>query len=394
MIRKSNLLSVVLLVICSISLYGCRSASWQGQEVPSLQKPVDLRLDSVQVKRGSIRNESYLSGYLSGISETDLFFRQKDTRLKDIYVTAGQYVEKGTILAELDMTPVEEAIEAQKKILDKMILAYEELQHIKELEIQLAELELSAAQRKLSSVSQLLTIPISDGEVIHGIPTVEIDKVKEDVQLITMGIARMHREYAQMKEIWELDIQWNRSKLLDLQSRTVDTAIVAPFSGNIVYIADIIKGQMVTPYRTVLKMMDISELCFIYSGDQGLLLDQAKDIYIRLGDKEYQGTILEEEEEQTLQALLNPIKRIRIRIAHLPADAQAGDLSIARAVREESTDTLLIPSNALYRSGTVSYVYRLENGSRKQEIVKIGMSTNAEVEILDGVQAGDILIIQ
>ena len=56
-------------------------------------------------------------------------------------------------------------------------------------------------------------------------------------------------------------------------------------------------------------------------------------------------------------------------------------------------NALCIPATALYRDSRGAYVFKQENGQRKQTYIKAGISTALRVEVLSGLEEGDVVYV-
>jgi HlyD family secretion protein len=65
----------------------------------------------------------------------------------------------------------------------------------------------------------------------------------------------------------------------------------------------------------------------------------------------------------------------------------------ARFVVWESPDALVLPSSALFRRDGDWVVYRVEDGRARLTPVRIGHNNGLDAEVLDGLQAGDRVIV-
>lgn len=65
----------------------------------------------------------------------------------------------------------------------------------------------------------------------------------------------------------------------------------------------------------------------------------------------------------------------------------------ARVVIDEARDVLKVPTSALFRAGQQSAVFQVVDGVVRQQPVKIGRQNGLEAEILEGLQAGDNVVL-
>ena len=65
----------------------------------------------------------------------------------------------------------------------------------------------------------------------------------------------------------------------------------------------------------------------------------------------------------------------------------------ARIIVSEATDVLKVPTSALFRVGGEWAVFRVEDGAARQEVLKIGMQNGLEAEVVEGLSAGDSVVV-
>jgi HlyD family secretion protein len=65
----------------------------------------------------------------------------------------------------------------------------------------------------------------------------------------------------------------------------------------------------------------------------------------------------------------------------------------ARIVLWEAPDVLLVPTNALFRDGTLWAVYVASDGRARRTLVELGRQTGQESEVISGLSEGDVVIV-
>jgi HlyD family secretion protein len=65
----------------------------------------------------------------------------------------------------------------------------------------------------------------------------------------------------------------------------------------------------------------------------------------------------------------------------------------ARIVVDEARDVLKVPTSALFRVGKEWAIFKVTDGVVRQQIVKVGRQNGLEAEILDGLRAGDQVVL-
>src|SRR5262249_59119449 len=96
-------------------------------------------------------------------------------------------------------------------------------------------------------------------------------------------------------------------------------------------------------------------------------------------------------DEQTRSA------KVRIRVANAARRLKAGMFGEGEILTGANRGAIVIPNAALYRddrSAKSSYVFVLENGKAARRDVRIGQERDAQVEIAEGLHAGDQVIAE
>jgi membrane fusion protein (multidrug efflux system) len=83
---------------------------------------------------------------------------------------------------------------------------------------------------------------------------------------------------------------------------------------------------------------------------------------------------------------------IRALVGNSDARLRPGMFARVRLLFSEKHDSLVIPEQALMPVGDDQYVYRIVEGRALRVRVAVGQRNNARVEILDGLQAGDMVV--
>ena len=107
------------------------------------------------------------------------------------------------------------------------------------------------------------------------------------------------------------------------------------------------------------------------------------DNEIEIDMKEYVSLVLSGEEVRSQFALKDP-----------HAALQAGQFAMVCIVTRKADQALLIPSNSLYSDSTGKYVYLIENGKRVRQNVKVGIATDWETQITEGLEEGAVIYVK
>lgn len=116
--------SVICAAAVSLSLSGCYffPAEEELLEPPTVAVE-DVAYSTYTARVKTIYDQTLASGYITSKNEYNAAFPESGGTLKKIYVNAGQYVEQGELLAELDTGDLPYLYEQQKLIVQKAALS-------------------------------------------------------------------------------------------------------------------------------------------------------------------------------------------------------------------------------------------------------------------------------
>lgn len=122
---KKHLLKLTAVVTAALSLTGCYFFPAEEELLdPPTVAVEDVAYSTYTAKTKTIENKIIASGFVTSKSEYEASFPESGGTIKKIYVNAGQFVEEGELLAELDTGNLPYLYEQQKLIVEKAALTY------------------------------------------------------------------------------------------------------------------------------------------------------------------------------------------------------------------------------------------------------------------------------
>jgi HlyD family secretion protein len=396
---------------------GC-SCSPPGAGIAPTFAPPPTQLPSgstYTVGYGDVATSIETRGRVAAKREVDLMFTL-DGVLKGVYVSPGDAVDEGTLLAELDAPDSQEAVaQAEYRVQEaEDTLEMEQLQLsliggvsnaapdvlAAEIALKKADADLSHAQEEYDKA---LNRPWEPPESVEAYAW-EAQLKEWDYQLADARLkqAQYERDRAQ----YEAGVRWQIQELRVTQAErgleraqaqltlateeVTGTLVTAPFSGMIVSV-DKGPGDRVGPYEAFGSMADPSELWVVavVPEEEASLVAVGQRATIRLDvypDREYLGSVL--------QIAGQPIAwqggaAYEVTVAFdpgqdVPPALQAGAaVSITGQSRE---GVLVVPNRALITIGGQTYV-ELAGAAERVE-VETGLAGPAETEIVAGLAEG------
>ncbi len=406
------------------------------------------------VQRGTVVDSLTFTGRVSPVSEAELYFRT-DGRVLEVYVARGDVVQAGDLLAELDvdalyrqLAQAELAVETAKI---EQSSAEAELAHDltrAQLNLELDQialdklknydtsLDLAVVAAELEQATLDLQQAQADYDVVAHFPNIAMLPQADALQQATLAYARAKSAYdqaVQQSAQGAYDVQTQRKQvalsrlevvrlevgvdprlqqavakaeleLADLQAQITDTFILAPFDGEVTAVSTA-SGKAVEGFKPVIVVADPSELEVTaeLSADEMRELSEGQEatlVPVEFPGQELPGTIqslpypygsggsatdLDEEDQTT----------------HLSADLRAlsgaegvepGDLVRVTVVLERKDDALWLPPAAIRTYEGRKFVVVQEGTGQRRVDVVLGIESEDRVEIVDGLEEGQVVI--
>jgi RND family efflux transporter MFP subunit len=325
-----------------------------------------------EVTRGSITRYTDVSVRVVSASERNLHFAQNGGRLAEIHVNLHQQVKKGDVLAEIVFD--NEALETERR--------------------QLA-LRISQFERQNEAEHTWRYHDLENRRAAEYYP--------DDWELHLLAIARAELDYE--KFLYDSGItrlQFER-QLADIDERLIGEQIIAPFDGMITFIASVAPGTLVHTWTRIFTIVDDSALQFAASASMEVL---------RYGDVL---TLINREETLALPVRVVsdpsavPGRESSYNFILMPADPAdnhylaslfemtIGNMRTALRVTpkvQHAGYVLKVPQAAVHpERHRDHYVLVYENGVIGRRYVRTGISQNREVQILSGLDLGQMVVV-
>lgn len=328
-------LALLTCLAMSVFAAGCNFLpEEEGQLPPPLIVPAEIKYNTIAVEKGSIVNSFRDGGRIVSAREETVQFTAVSGRLESIEISVGDIVEEGQLIASLIIGDIEDSIQTG------------------ELEYRKVEINHLQAQDRYNN-----------GQIT----ALDLEKSSIDLELARI---RLDRLKAQLE-----------------QSR-----IYAPFSGRVVYTADLAYNDRVEMYQPIAKVADMSDLLIRYTGENYQQLVPGTELLVLVAREIYTATVIATgtDAPDTAQDMKNAVL-IRTN-EPLPDSTILGSTVYFEYELERSDDTIVIPRRLLNSVGGRKYVNVLVEGLRVERDVVTGIESNTEIEILSGLEVGDQLI--
>jgi len=452
--RLFAVLRSLLALVMILTVIGCSAIPTLSKEDPTptpVPAPEIPDKPTYVVQRGTVEETLTFTGRVAPAVEQELFFRA-DGRVSHVYVENGDLVEAGQLVAELDNTDLYQQIEQAQLEVEIATLALQEAQQnldytlataqigldVKELELakleaedtdadltiaeanlQSADAERKAAQRDYDERAREggveaspQALALERATIGYTIAKANYDKVvaaaqqyeyELEIQRKQLELARLEFEHLATQVDPELAraITRNELSLARLQGQLNTTIITSTIAGKVTSLSAY-EGRTVAAFDAVIVVSDEStlEITADPSSSQKELLTEGMSVTVILPSfpgEEYAGTITRlpypygtgggSDVEDT-------DKRTHIALAGTGPTLESGDLVKLIVTLQRSENALWLPPAAIQTYSGRRFVLVDEDGRQRSVDVTVGIESAERVEILDGLEEGQVVVGQ
>lgn len=319
--------------------------------------------------------------------------------IEEIYVREGQDVKQGEPLLRLYSQEVVDEKNAIETELGEARAKLTQLGIDQELETEAERAKIVQAREQLSMAESQLELQ----EVLYGygaIPRVELEKAEQNLEIARRSITQSERELellARKHEVEQAAILRNiavaEEKLAKLQEKIDSFLVTAPFSGRVLAL-NIPHNRLVTAYQGLGELADLSSQVveLHVAPGQTERFGLGTPVSISLGQNEYSGQVAyiapQAQQGQDGVAVAVQVEFLE-EVSHVKPNSTV-NADIHLAIHPAS---LSLPRGAYLSSGQQLFVYVIEQGVAKKRDVQFGLLQGNSVQILQGLDLGEKVII-
>lgn len=344
----------VALFACVLSFGGCFLP--EEEEKPSIlvKEETVKTYEMTQVERGDIQRTKTLAATYQEVKSENLSFSVDGMRLEGVYVSLGDTVKKGDLLAQLYHDEEREELESLEYELKTQEL---ELTHLQEQR----EFELEHLLEKKASLSE------TEYEAKREEITTRYKTSMEDLE-DTMYIESLRYE--------------------ELRAWVDGCCIYAGMDGAVTYVGYAGSSYRSKAGRTMLTVSDSTVCAFQCSDMEYIPYFTVGETYTLAtsGGVEYETVLAEADAENGV---------FRFELKESQYGLSVGLRVLYSLLLDKREDVLYLPKRAVHYVDETAYVYYIdEDGIRQIKYITTGMEGNSYVEILEGLQEGEEVILR
>lgn len=327
---------IIMSTALILSMTGMTGCFFFPAEEELLEPPTvaieEIAYSTYTAKQKTIEDKTVATGYVFCKSQYDASFPESGGTLKTIYVTAGQHVEEGDLLAELDVGDLDYLYKQQQLIVQKAQIAYN-----------------------------------------------------------SSGTADAR-----------LTLEMEQNTLTEYERQLNNSRIYAGMTGEVCFVQDMDPGTTVTAYKTIIKIVDPSQLCIQYSSSNMKSFPLGEEVTITVDGEDYSGyvsktpTDVKEGLYDDFPAVMKDASSIYCEFTDgTPSFLTVGQTADITAVFARHDNAVVISKTLVKTDGDRTYVTILDENDTKKEVdVTVGITNATEAEILTGLNAGDRVVVR
>ncbi|GGI88378.1 efflux RND transporter periplasmic adaptor subunit [Shewanella gelidii] len=238
---------------------------------------------------------------------------------------------------------------------------------------------------QLHNVEPAAKVKVARVKVVENLR--EFDRISSLVTSQT--IAELERDRLQTQ------IDTARAELEQAESSLADRSISAPFSGRL-GLRQVSVGSLVTPGTSITTLDDISTIKLDFSVPERFLQQLSRGKLVEASAVAYGGEVFKGK-VSSIDSRVNPETRsviVRAAIPNPKGRLLPGMLMKVKLIKQ-SREALLIPESSIIPIQKKHFVYIAnEEGVIEQKQVEIGLRSRGWVEITDGLELGEQVLIR
>lgn len=207
------------------------------------------------------------------------------------------------------------------------------------------------------------------------------------------SISRLQQDNEYRRQDYQDAIELDRLELEQLRARDAVSRIYAGMAGTVSWIKDGLEGSTSTRDETVMKIIDASECLFVVEKTEyAKYFEEGVPVEMRIssgrgsGQYRLQPYRMEEWEEELVFSLPEEYDSSLIEV---------GATGSIRVILDRRENVLTVPYGAVHTAEDRAYVYVLgEGGVREVRWIEAGLYGDDSVEIRDGLEQGEMVILK
>jgi HlyD family secretion protein len=367
---------------------------------------------TTSVVRGPFEILVYSSGQLEAQNSEDIIvpdnLRDRDIRIYEIKITdlveEGTVVDSGDYVATLDQKAIEEALTLAREELEQAYNEFEDAKLDSNLTLSNVRDQIINAREDVEEKQIVLEESAFESPAVIRKAEMDLDKAKRKLEQEIQGYDLKKRQAVSKVERKKIELRQLENRVSKLNEVYHSLVISAPKAGMVIYGKDrtrekIKVGSTVSPWMPVIATLpDLSSmLSLTYVNEIDISRVQIGQ-KVKLGIDALPGVILEGEVVSKAN-IGQPMPKSDAKVFEVKIRVFGNVENLKPAMTTSNliqagfyTDTLYVPSEAVFSNDSMQFVY-LEKGTVIKQVVDLGEQNENYFLIKKGLDEGDVVLL-
>jgi HlyD family secretion protein len=350
------------------------------------------------VRRGTLAATVQALGKVQARREVELDF-PVGGRVLRVAAEVGEKVTPGQLLVELDPTPFQKALKDAQLTLEIRETQLAEARagpKPEEVEVAAANLRKAAAARQ---AAQAKYDKVADKPNAETSPeALTLTQARADYEIAETNYQRVTSGPSPEElSVLEKQVEAARLKVEEAQGALAQAQLLAPFTGTVTAVS-VHPDEIIPAYRQAVALADFSTLQIVAEVDEIDVGAVAAGQTVEIRLDAFPGRHLQGMVESVAPAAA-PQRGSIVYETVVSLDPKGLPIRLGMGASllittGEKADVLLVPIQALHPAGSKQVVKVLRGGQVIEVPVVTGLSNESEAEVVEGLQEGDIVVIE
>ncbi len=341
-----------VLISCALAFCGCKSPQEEDLSSVLAANNGAKSYELIQVERDTIQRTKVISANYEQVMAENLSFAVDGRRLAGVYVSLGDTVKKGDLLAEL--------------------LCEEEQAYLEELEYAIKTQEMQIEQLQEQKALELAQLSRKKAELSEAEYQEKAKQIRQEYQWKAEDIEdQLYVERMQYDELY----QWIQG-----------CKIYAGMDGTITYMGELGSEYSSWSRGKVFTVSDDAECAFLCTEPDYVS-------YFTEGETYVFASSTGEEFETVLETKDAATGAMRFELTEGRQSTVLGQRVMYSLILEERQNVLNLPKSAVHFVDGEAYVYVFDyDGNRQAKKISVGLEADMKVEVISGLSEGEAVI--
>ena len=400
--------SIACVTLSAILVASCTLFPVEERTPPPLIPRVEIAYNTIVAELGRMEMRSLYLGFIKPVRSEDIILDIPGAVLIENFIDKDDRVEAGDILAIVanedlvrQLDDMQWALELAQINLSSAVRAFDAARsHYAGLEDR-AERERQVAEDQYADAQLLYEHGIISLAELRQAENLYLDTIFQIEQNLAQARASTYNDDAVRRERINLAIA--ERNFHEVQDKIDSFVVQAPFGGVVTFALAVAIGETWDTSTPLFTIADDSRLYVaVFLSDRdinfGHPLSTGTQVELSVAitgeNIDFYGTVIDMTTEDKAAATIHS-DNVVIDVRDMPEQITVGAPSITvRLLQVSNVNAIVIPVNALNFAGEYTYVRVVADGVSRERAVETGMMSATEVEILSGLEPGDVVVVR